>query len=71
MPDHVPGGDNSAKTYIHPLTLTDDEARALARICIRDQQSFAFVRDGRAWQAWCPLADKQRFIDHIETAKDK
>lgn len=59
-----------AATYIHPTTIDDDHARRLARMCIRDQQTFALQRDGRFWQAWCPLADKDRFIETIEASRE-
>lgn len=64
-----PGASAAEKTYIHPTVIDDEWARRLARMCIRDQQSFALVRDKNSWQAWCPLDEKDRFIDHIENSE--
>lgn len=56
-------------TYVHPTLLDDSMARKVTRLCLRDGQSFAVVRDGRAWQVWCPEPDKARLIDFIEVAR--
>lgn len=65
-----PSESAAEKTYIHPTVIDDEWARRLARACIRDQQSFALVRDKNSWQAWCPLDEKDRFIDHIENTEE-
>jgi|GEM_PF-4211278 len=64
------GESAAAKTYIHPTVIDDEWARRLARVCIRDQQSFALVRDKNSWQVWSPLDDKDRIIDHIENTEE-
>lgn len=59
-----------ADTYVHPFTITGKKARVLARLCIRQGQAFALQPDGRVWQAWCPLPDKDKFTALIEEAHD-
>lgn len=55
-----------ADSYKHPRKLTRAEAMRVARGCLNDGQSFAFVSVGSKWVFHCPKSDKERAREIID-----
>lgn len=56
-------------TYVHPQVISKAIARKLARLCIEQKQSFALQPDGRSWQVWAPMPEKDKMIQLIDEAR--